>query len=116
MIIRAHKPVLRIGRVEARNRREGTAGQVESNVIGVAEVWSIKQVERLEEKNRLEPLIDREVVADPEVHADLRGQSVGIAREAGNAVGKAITIVVWIADRKSTRLNSSHGYISYAVF
>src|SRR5687768_8026483 len=22
----------------------------------------------------------------------------------------------WIADRKSTRLNSSHGYISYAVF
>src|SRR2546422_2946547 len=23
---------------------------------------------------------------------------------------------VWAADRKSTRLNSSHGYISYAVF
>src|SRR2546429_2926505 len=22
----------------------------------------------------------------------------------------------WVADRKSTRLNSSHGYISYAVF
>src|SRR2546422_5794890 len=25
-------------------------------------------------------------------------------------------IVVWLKDRKSTRLNSSHGYISYAVF
>src|SRR2546429_3778967 len=23
---------------------------------------------------------------------------------------------VWLRDRKSTRLNSSHGYISYAVF
>src|SRR3989449_11206855 len=26
------------------------------------------------------------------------------------------THAVWIPDRKSTRLNSSHGYISYAVF
>src|SRR2546422_2655849 len=29
----------------------------------------------------------------------------------GNRVGKLLT-----GDRKSTRLNSSHGYISYAVF
>src|SRR2546429_8722087 len=28
----------------------------------------------------------------------------------------AQTIVVRVEDRKSTRLNSSHGYISYAVF
>src|SRR2546429_2488484 len=26
------------------------------------------------------------------------------------------TPVFWLGDRKSTRLNSSHGYISYAVF
>src|SRR2546429_5953142 len=26
------------------------------------------------------------------------------------------TLGTWAADRKSTRLNSSHGYISYAVF
>src|SRR2546422_4842220 len=26
------------------------------------------------------------------------------------------TIQFWVVDRKSTRLNSSHGYISYAVF
>src|SRR2546429_4203479 len=24
--------------------------------------------------------------------------------------------LIWMSDRKSTRLNSSHGYISYAVF
>src|SRR2546422_6769525 len=27
-----------------------------------------------------------------------------------------LTVVVLLLDRKSTRLNSSHGYISYAVF
>src|SRR2546429_1272849 len=25
-------------------------------------------------------------------------------------------VALWVTDRKSTRLNSSHGYISYAVF
>src|SRR2546422_5537286 len=34
---------------------------------------------------------------------DARDRAVGLARSEG-------------ADRKSTRLNSSHGYISYAVF
>src|SRR2546422_6723598 len=28
----------------------------------------------------------------------------------------ASMVLEWIRDRKSTRLNSSHGYISYAVF
>src|SRR2546422_4004347 len=37
------------------------------------------------------------------------------------AVGLGVVVAVWqaqppLADRKSTRLNSSHGYISYAVF
>src|SRR2546422_9713053 len=28
----------------------------------------------------------------------------------------SVASYIWMADRKSTRLNSSHGYISYAVF
>src|SRR2546426_7431151 len=31
-------------------------------------------------------------------------------------VGGAAQVVIWVADRKSTRLNSSHLVISYAVF
>src|SRR2546422_1829132 len=31
-------------------------------------------------------------------------------------VGEAAVITAQVTDRKSTRLNSSHGYISYAVF
>src|SRR5687768_17814889 len=27
-----------------------------------------------------------------------------------------LMLTMWLTDRKSTRLNSSHGYISYAVF
>src|SRR3989449_7056592 len=30
--------------------------------------------------------------------------------------GREMRAALWIGDRKSTRLNSSHGYISYAVF
>src|SRR5687768_17802754 len=29
---------------------------------------------------------------------------------------RLFTVIVYVRDRKSTRLNSSHGYISYAVF
>src|SRR2546429_1951637 len=32
------------------------------------------------------------------------------------ALGVPVAMTVGMADRKSTRLNSSHGYISYAVF
>src|SRR2546429_5229979 len=34
----------------------------------------------------------------------------------GNSLGRAVADYVSRQDRKSTRLNSSHGYISYAVF
>src|SRR2546422_1801339 len=34
----------------------------------------------------------------------------------GRAAASGKSIAVWERDRKSTRLNSSHGYISYAVF
>src|SRR2546429_6709722 len=35
---------------------------------------------------------------------------------SGDDVREGLTAVVSVRDRKSTRLNSSHGYISYAVF
>src|SRR2546422_1790241 len=46
------------------------------------------------------------LLADP--YAQIPGLGLG-------AVGLPIKIVVLAVDRKSTRLNSSHGYISYAV-
>src|SRR2546422_3999637 len=54
------------------------------------------------------PALQREPRAvDPAAarHRDRRGAGMGRAGPAGAA-----------RDRKSTRLNSSHGYISYAVF
>src|SRR2546429_5984215 len=48
--------------------------------------------------------------------ADLKGASCGgapIEEAGGHAGGSRSNRLV---DRKSTRLNSSHGYISYAVF
>src|SRR5687768_18016694 len=56
-----------------------------------------------------------------------RGQAIPIAQHEDLAVlvieqqegfgdGCALCIVALLGDRKSTRLNSSHGYISYAVF
>src|SRR2546429_3315664 len=39
-----------------------------------------------------------------------------LARRASRGVGLLVQEFVPLADRKSTRLNSSHGYISYAVF
>src|SRR2546422_5855789 len=41
-----------------------------------------------------------------------RNEIVGVAGISGNGQ----TALAEVADRKSTRLNSSHGYISYAVF
>src|SRR2546422_1480970 len=45
------------------------------------------------------------------------GRELQIPEEKLNPVGGAVALGHPIgADRKSTRLNSSHGYISYAVF
>src|SRR2546429_7372823 len=40
----------------------------------------------------------------------------GSVRDGGSYEQRLGRIAVWNTDRKSTRLNSSHGYISYAVF
>src|SRR5687768_7902383 len=53
------------------------------------------------------------ISGDPEHHGDVRRSAEHLAqalRDTGFP-----TAEVW-EDRKSTRLNSSHGYISYAVF
>src|SRR3712207_7747618 len=39
-----------------------------------------------------------------------------LQRSTPNEVGPACLITLWTRDRKSTRLNSSHANISYAVF
>src|SRR6266436_7362115 len=39
-----------------------------------------------------------------------------IATACRSRIGRTAPPAKWRSDRKSTRLNSSHGYISYAVF
>src|SRR2546429_5818394 len=41
---------------------------------------------------------------------------IGLHHEIARRPGHAVLIRTVVQDRKSTRLNSSHGYISYAVF
>src|SRR2546422_6097290 len=56
--------------------------------------------------------------AAPRPHDDLADAVRGIEVPGRVGLGEAL-VVVHVAvslDRKSTRLNSSHGYISYAVF
>src|SRR2546422_7090798 len=51
--------------------------------------------------------------------AQQRGVGLGLGRreaEGGEIEGRRCHDAVVMTDRKSTRLNSSHGYISYAVF
>src|SRR2546422_8100668 len=55
------------------------------------------------------PDLAHDRVAGAEIEPlDLAGRDVDVVR--------AVEVVPVGADRKSTRLNSSHGYISYAVF
>src|SRR3989449_6833409 len=51
------------------------------------------------------------------IHDDLQRLLHGVGRNGPTIYAlSGIDIALWdIADRKSTRLNSSHGYISYAV-
>src|SRR2546422_5824704 len=55
------------------------------------------------------------VQADREGVDDARGE-VALGLELARAEGDLRGEVLGQRDRKSTRLNSSHGYISYAVF
>src|SRR5687768_18136816 len=57
-------------------------------------------------------------IAHRAVEAGVVGNAaeIGIGREVVALPVRAVLRVADKADRKSTRLNSSHGYISYAVF
>src|SRR5690625_6187682 len=74
-----------------------------------------------------EPLLEVEDlrVAFPAAHGDIDivdgasfrvrpGETMGLVGESGS--GKSVTALAMMGDRKSTRLNSSHVAISYAVF
>src|SRR5687768_17925320 len=67
--------------------------------------------------------VDLGVVAAQPVERCARGlERLVVARERGDGlvaqpgVGRRLHQLAERGDRKSTRLNSSHGYISYAVF
>src|SRR3989449_5743526 len=49
-------------------------------------------------------------------HRDTLARFAALSKENRSATNSYLTSVIESADRKSTRLNSSHGYISYAVF
>src|ERR1041385_9274841 len=57
--------------------------------------------------------------ATTEIYTLSLHDALPICRSLGRPVGTAPNVRPWSSvstDRKSTRLNSSHGYISYAVF
>src|SRR2546422_4098482 len=57
----------------------------------------------------------RSDVLRPEFDGDAKAVEPGGARLPGESCDQ-IEVDILKSDRKSTRLNSSHGYISYAVF
>src|SRR2546429_4872272 len=62
-------------------------------------------------KHRLAGRAESEAFLQPEVTIDARRLNKFLIRRTSPASPEAMNL-----DRKSTRLNSSHGYISYAVF
>src|SRR2546422_7285035 len=52
----------------------------------------------------------------PYLVGDAKGSVNAILPETGSFIDRLRRFVLSSRDRKSTRLNSSHGYISYAVF
>src|SRR2546422_2344948 len=64
----------------------------------------------------LERLIAVKSVLPADVDPVLGPLSTGLGEVFRYTVEKAASPVAGEGDRKSTRLNSSHGYISYAVF
>src|SRR2546429_1128508 len=86
--------------------------------IGVG-VWIAQRSVGLHGSDHTEPV---QLHAIPTAGTNMPRQDGLIARQADLAIGKALTCIdvgaaaLKVIDRKSTRLNSSHGYISYAVF
>src|SRR2546429_3771924 len=66
-------------------------------------------------RDDLHRLDDRRVVDFVDIVL-VREQPMEAGHLLGHAIGRRAVAQEEIPDRKSTRLNSSHGYISYAVF
>src|SRR2546422_2487056 len=56
------------------------------------------------------------VVGEVQLHERARHVTLAEAGQARLLLDAAVRALPFFLDRKSTRLNSSHGYISYAVF
>src|SRR3712207_7166302 len=59
---------------------------------------------------------DRREALHDHVHAVALNREVGVHRRAEHVAQRVYGVYLSIQDRKSTRLNSSHANISYAVF
>src|SRR2546430_7156095 len=80
-----------------------------------------RSTEELEEvaSERVSTRLGHRVDGPARMHPALRRQSAGLRLELLQRVRerqREVQVVAWIVDRKSTRLNSSHSQISYAVF
>src|SRR2546422_3151643 len=90
-----------------------------SHVNRAREVFDIELAGLKAVRAQLDQAFDRAV--EVMVHA-LRQRAkivvvgVGKSGNVGQKIAATLTSTGSTADRKSTRLNSSHGYISYAVF
>src|SRR2546422_6835558 len=92
-------PALCLAGLTAYAQQQGSSQQQTSDPVADA-----ARKAREEKKNAQKP---KKVYTDDDVGHNLGGPA---APSSGTGTGSAGT------DRKSTRLNSSHGYISYAVF
>src|SRR5215813_3129939 len=101
-LVNACGPLLAEGRIKLYSV-DSVAGQAMVTKAGPVEhrLWLL---------NQFHEFVRWEVV--PAIHADLGGQAIDVIT-TGASIGAFNAVAV---DRKSTRLNSSHVRISYAVF
>src|SRR2546429_5725204 len=109
-----HGLAQRLAEREVRGDRRGVRAAAPVGVRRV-DVLALEDLEELPVVKQVGPTISQQMpaldehVATPHLVNDLRGLACvgeGLDLDAGEL----------LRDRKSTRLNSSHGYISYAVF
>src|SRR2546429_4071330 len=96
-------------------------------VIISVDLAARKQVEGVpavvrEDRSELEARDDRALpraikhAGDDHFMALIERREAAVQAQIGRVLRSVVTVEIRGGDRKSTRLNSSHGYISYAVF
>src|SRR2546427_8599395 len=71
---------------------------------------------RYQRRMRVQRPVPRNAALQPQRFAIGRQQQLDGRRVEADAMVQALDLVLGVEDRKSTRLNSSHSQISYAVF